>query len=99
MSRSLPFAALSALLFAAIACSSTPPADQPTGGTASPTEGEGTSEPEQGAASQGEESTTIQMGSVKKGEGENTSPDDYTMLRGDCQMLGQKLGAVTRADY
>jgi hypothetical protein len=21
------------------------------------------------------------------------------MLRGDCQMLGQKLGAVTRADY
>jgi hypothetical protein len=101
MSRCLPFAALSAVLFAAIACSSTPPADQPT--NASGSTSEESSGPDQGSgevSDPGEPTTQAEMGSVKKSEGaDNTIPDDYTMLRGDCQMLGQKLGAVTRADY
>jgi hypothetical protein len=98
MSRSLPFAALTALLVAAVACSSTPPADQPTNASSSSSDGEGSPEP--GSVSDpGEATTTAEMGSVKKEGPDNTIPDDYTMLRGDCQMLGQKLGAVTRADY
>ena len=98
MSRSLPFAALTALLVAAVACSSTPPADQPTNTSSSPSDGEGSPDSEQGS-DPGEATTTAEMGSVKKDGPDNTIPDDYTMLRGDCQMLGQKLGAVTRADY
>jgi hypothetical protein len=39
------------------------------------------------------------MGSVKTEPKDNSIPDDYTMLRGDCSMLGQKLTGVTRADY
>jgi hypothetical protein len=98
MSRSLPFAALTALLVAAVACSSTPPAEQPTNTSSS--DGEGSPDSEQGSVSDpGEATTTAEMGSVKKEGPDNTIPDDYTMLRGDCQMLGQKLGAVTRADY
>jgi hypothetical protein len=100
MSRSLPFAALTALLFAAIACSSTPPADQPTNESSASSENQGDKDVDQGFDEPGKEpTTTAEMGSVKKGEGDNTIPDDYTLLRGDCQMLGQKLGAVTRADY
>lgn len=98
MLRSLPFAALCALLFAAAACSSTPPADQPTNASSSSTEGDGSSDPERGSEP-GEATTELEMGSVKKDDKDNTIPDDYSMLRGDCQMLGQKLGAVTRADY
>ena len=97
MSRSLPFAVLSAVLAAAVACSSTPPADQPTNTSSSSSEGE----PESSGGSvsdPGEPTTEVAMGSVKKDDS-NTIPDDYTMLRGDCRMLGQKLGAVTRSDY
>ncbi|MCK6587413.1 MAG: hypothetical protein HUU21_09255 [Polyangiaceae bacterium] len=98
MSRSLPIAAsLAALLLAAAACSSTPPAEQPANTSSSETETR--AEPDQPEPDPGEATTQIEMGTVKKDDKDNTIPDDYSMLRGDCQMLGQKLGAVTRADY
>lgn len=102
MLRSLSWAALTALLPAAIACSSTPPADQPSGSTTPPSDGEGTSEPASGSGEsevKDEPPTTAPMGTVRTEGKDNSIPDDYTMLRGDCSMLGQRLATVTRSDY
>jgi hypothetical protein len=99
MLRSLSLAALSALSLA-VACSSTPPAEQPTS-TAAPDEGP-PPEPEEdpNAGSTAEVTTKTQMGSVKTdGKKDDTIPDDYTIVEGDCIALGHRLASVVRSDH
>jgi hypothetical protein len=101
MDRSLPLAVFCAILLAAPACSSTPPAEQPT--TTPNDQEQAPPDAEGDPASQGpkeEEATTAApMGTVKTDPKDDTIPDDYTMLDGDCMALGGRLAAVVRADH
>lgn len=108
MQRSLHFAAVIAAAVAAFGCSSNPPAEQPTSSSSPDTSsssdeavGEsGASESAESAESAPAESATPPpSGTVKRtGDTDNTIPDDYSLLNGDCDALGRKFGDLTRSD-
>ncbi len=97
LQRSLICAFAFALLAAGAACSSsTPkPADNPDGESSNPESGSGDPS-EQGSGASGESDTTaVPMGTVKNRDDE-TVPDDYQMLAGDCVALREKLRSLIR---
>lgn len=101
MQRSLLSAFAGALLIAAAACSSSTskPADNPDGESSNTdTSGGESGDSESGAGKSGESDTTaLPMGTVKNTQ-DDTIPDDYTMLSGDCVALREKLRSLIRGE-
>lgn len=95
------FVLLSALALAC-GCSSNPKAEEPSATGDSP----GTSEPPEGepatSTEPAEEPVKPAPSGVKMtgvdGSTDNSVPDDYTLMTGDCVQLGKKLGGLWRTE-
>jgi hypothetical protein len=80
-------------------CSSNPKPEEPT----TPAEGPATSEPTEpepsaGADPAADPGTKLAPGVVKTTGEDNSVPDDYTLMEGDCVQLGKKLGGLWRLE-
>lgn len=90
---------VAAALALACGCSSNPKPEEPT----PPGEGAATSEPSEPEPTASPEPTADPgpaPGGVVKTTGgpDNSVPDDYTLMEGDCVQLGKKLGALWRLE-
>ncbi len=80
-------------------CSSNPKPEEPT----LPAEGPATSEPAEPEPSaetdpSADPGTKLAPGVVKTSGEDNSVPDDYTLMEGDCVQLGKKLGGLWRLE-
>jgi hypothetical protein len=90
-------AGLSALSLAACG-SSQPKVDSPADESSTPKDTTDSAPPEE-KRDPGEESTQMAMpAGTAKGNSEDVIPDDYTMTKGDCVALGERLTVVVRAE-
>jgi hypothetical protein len=87
---------LASAIALACGCSSNPKPEEP----APPGDGAAMSDPgdREPAADPGPASDPGPAPGVVKRTGDNSVPDDYTLMEGDCVQLGRKLGALWRVE-
>jgi hypothetical protein len=90
---------LAALAFAALAaCSGSPP--KATDASEVPTTPDPSASPDPASTGKPDDEgpVTHEMGSVKRPEGSQDVPDDYSLTESDCDALGKEYGDAARGD-